>query len=277
MRNGQVDLPEVEAARRWIAERLAGCRISAVEVVVPRVLPGVPRAEVVDRFLDRPLDRVQRHGRTLLLEMGGSVLALAPRGDAWIAVGLDADPPAGVKLALGFETGARLWFCDPGSAARAALWPAGTPPAAGGGVLSSGVEPLSAAFTLGNFKRILTRKKRTLYQLLVDDELIAGIGGIYADEILFDARLRPTRVIPSLKPDDVRLLYYSIPEVLQKATRFGGISAEGGGLIEGQPGVFQRFLRVHGRSGEVCPACRAHVRHTIIGEARTWFCPRCQR
>jgi len=267
----------VEAVRRYLGEQVGAVPIVRVEIVAPRVLRGTPRADVVDAFLNRSLSRVERHGRTLLLRTEEAVLALDGRPGAWVCAGGDGvESPPGVCLTLHFGSGHRLWYADAGAGARAAMCGA-RDEARLASVLVPGVDPLSAAFTLGNFKRILTRKKRTTRLLLVDDELIAGIGGLYADEILYVARVRPSRVIPSLKVDEVRLLYYSVMEVLQKATRFAGVSSEGTPLLEGQPGTFARYLLVHGRADGECVSCKAKIRVAASGKTRACYCPRCQR
>ncbi|MBM3461190.1 MAG: hypothetical protein FJX76_03720 [Armatimonadetes bacterium] len=266
----RLDLPEIEWVRRHLEEHVVGATIRAVEVVTPRLFPGKPRAEIVDRLLNGTLHGVGRHGRTLVLQVGAERLALPVQGVAYLAFGTGT-PPADLRLALEFADRGRLWYGAPAGIIHASLSDSDSK------VLSPGVEPLSSAFSLANFKRILSRKKRTTHALLVDDELLAGIGGLYADEILFAARVRPTRVIPALKADDVRHLYYAILEVLQKAARFGGVSSEDFALVEGRSGSFGRFLTVHGQTGAPCQVCRAQIRCTTTSDARTWFCPRCQR
>lgn len=266
-----VHLVELEGVRRHLDLVLPGCAIEAVEV--RRGLPcDIPLADLRDRLEGGVVRRCDRWGRELRLEVGGQVLGMSVRPGAAICVGNeDLAPPPRPWLGLRFPT-ARLWLYGHRTDLAVRLGREGEPLAPREG----GVEPLSATFTLAGFKRILEGRTRSIHALLVDDELIAGVGALYADEVLFAARLRPTRPVPSLGEEEVRLLYYSILEVLQKAIRFGGVGAEGVALVQGRPGTFRRFLAVHDRESGECPTCRTRIRAVTSGALRATFCPRCQ-
>jgi formamidopyrimidine-DNA glycosylase len=297
--------------RRCLNQRLEGHHVVAFEVASPRLFGGIPRAAVVDLFLGKPFLGAQRKGRSLLLRLGDAGLGLGVWGTARATLtavtpegsvlragdaappGAHAVPPRGSRLAITLAASGqnvptwRLWYGDlhetgagrprpeaqlyaPGELLRE-MAPAGEP---------SGIDPLDPAFTLIYFKRMLKRKKRTIFQLLVDDELIAGIGNQYADEILFAAKLRPVRPVSSLVETEIRRLYYSILETLQKAIRFGGILEEEPPLFDGLKGTFHRFLTVHGREAQACPACQARLAGARVRTTESivaCYCPRCQR
>jgi formamidopyrimidine-DNA glycosylase len=266
-----MDLPEVEAVRRWLQAEAVGRRARAL-----RVAPGAAWREPLRtaRLEGAHLLAVERVGRHLLLQLDAAVLGLAPRGHGHIRVGRSTPP--GWRVALDLEP-STVWLCDRGATARAMLINSQDPRRADNALAPldpQGVEPLSAAFTLGTFKKVLRGRKRNIFRLLVDGQLIAGIGGTYADEILYASRVRPTRPAPSLGDDELRSIYYATLEVLQKAIRFGGVSDEP--YIEGQPGTFGRFLSVHARKGAPCPGCRARVRVVRVDATPAFFCPRCQ-
>lgn len=276
-------LVELEYVRRHLTQALAGCTVQVVEACAGLTC-SVPLAELRERLTGAVVQRVDRRGRQLYVRAGEEILGVTVRPGAAVSVG---SPPAllphRLLLTLGFGL-VRIWVFGHRGALSVTLVKAGNDvlPRTGrtGGeatVPDQGLEPLSAAFTLRAFKRILRNKKRTIFQLLVDDELIAGVGDLYADEVLFVARLRPTRAVPSLGEDEIQCLYYSILEVLQKAIRFGGVGAEGVALVEGRSGTFSRFLAVHGRESHECPTCRTRIRSLASGEMRTSFCPRCQK
>lgn len=270
-------VPELEIVRRWLIEHCVGQTVRTLHVASSRVWIDGDAPPAVDGAALRAVDRMGRH---LILQLGEGALALLVRGAGALYVGGPSRAvPLHWRVALEME-GRVLWLCDQSNASRALML---VPEQAQQAesvlrkVDPQGVEPLSKAFTLGTFKKVLRGRRRSIFQLLADGQLIAGIGDGYADEILYASRVRPTRPAPSLGDEELRTVYYSIVEVLQKAIRFGGISDEQQPYIEGQPGVFQRFLAMHGRPPAPCPGCRGRIRVVALDKVSAYFCPHCQR
>jgi len=116
-----------------------------------------------------------------------------------------------------------------------------------------------------------------LKSLLLDQRFLAGIGNIYADEILFEARLHPLTVPSSLKVKETARLWAAVQSVLKKAIAAGGSSIRDYKDADGMDGLFQNEHRVYGRKGRPCPRCGTKVRRLVIGGRSSFFCPRCQR
>ena len=138
-----------------------------------------------------------------------------------------------------------------------------------------GPEPLEVG--LEEFAALLARRKGRIKSLLLDQTVIAGIGNIYADEMLFDARIHPETSASSLGKKTVERLYDSMKKILTLAIGEKGSTLQDYRDAEGKAGNFQFFHKVYDRKGEPCVVCGTPVRMTRIGGRSSHFCPRCQR
>ena len=129
-------------------------------------------------------------------------------------------------------------------------------------------------------RRLLRSRHRLLKPLLLDQHVIAGIGNIYADEILHEARLRPDRMSDELGPPAERRLHAAIHRVLEAAIAAGGSTLGDAQYVDlyGEWGSYQEAHKVYGRAGERCLTCGVGwVRRTVSAQRSTHYCPRCQR
>lgn len=140
-----------------------------------------------------------------------------------------------------------------------------------------GVEPFSKDFTFKFFKGIIKNTKTNIKKLLMDQEKIAGIGNIYASEILFCARVSPLRNANSLSENEMKRIYEVIKLVLKKAIDLKGSSAFDYRRTDGIKGFYQEHSFVYGRRGEECLKCKGKVEYVKIGQRGTYFCPKCQK
>lgn len=144
---------------------------------------------------------------------------------------------------------------------------------------SLGIEPLSNEFTLKGFKKILElKRKKTIRDILMDQGLIAGIGNIYASEILFEAGILPSRKAEDLTNDEKKKIHEKIRAVLGKAIRLRGTSDSDYRDTDGAPGGFQKVLKVYNREKEPCQrrACKGVVKREKIKQRSAFFCEGCQ-
>jgi len=143
-----------------------------------------------------------------------------------------------------------------------------------------GIDPIAERFERRDLARIVRSTRRALKPLLLDQHAIAGIGNIYADEILHAARLRPDREASSLDGRAITRLHTCIVDVLRSAIAAGGSTLGDAQYVDlmGSSGSYQDDHRVYGRTGERCPTCgRGWIRRTVSGGRSTHFCPVCQR
>ncbi|MFH1460900.1 MAG: DNA-formamidopyrimidine glycosylase [Patescibacteria group bacterium] len=141
-----------------------------------------------------------------------------------------------------------------------------------------GPEPLTKEFTLELFKGLLSRRKKSkIKPLLMDQKFMAGIGNLYADEILFYAGVRPVRLANSLKPAEIKKIYQEIKRVLQLAIKKRGSSAENYLDAQGKKGNFMPLVKVYQRTGQPCDKCGTKIQRIKISSRSAHFCPKCQK
>jgi len=141
-----------------------------------------------------------------------------------------------------------------------------------------GPEPLEKDFTLEILQTIIKRRPNMrLKQFLLDPNLIAGIGNIYSDEIAFFAKVRPTRIVKTLKLEQQKLLFKGIKKVLTDAVRHRGSSVGDFIRPEGDWGTYGKVHRVYGRAGEKCYICGSIIKSLKFNGRTGSFCPKCQK
>ncbi len=146
-----------------------------------------------------------------------------------------------------------------------------------GNIDNLGLEPLSDKFNLKLFKEMLNKRKGMIKPLLMNQEFIAGIGNIYADEALFLAKIRPDRKANNLKEKEIRELYKQLRKILQKGIKMGGTSISDYVNALGETGKFQKELNVYQREGQKCKICSEEIQKKKISGRSARFCPNCQK
>ncbi|OGC77375.1 MAG: DNA-formamidopyrimidine glycosylase, partial [candidate division Zixibacteria bacterium RBG_16_40_9] len=138
-----------------------------------------------------------------------------------------------------------------------------------------GPEPLKVSFK--QFEKIFSSRKRKMKPALLDQSLIAGIGNIYADESLFEAKIHPETRTDRLSQKKLSALYQAIRKIIKRAIETGGSSVRSYVDVEGRKGYFQIFHKVYGKEGERCPRCKTKIKRIVVGQRSSHFCPKCQR
>jgi formamidopyrimidine-DNA glycosylase len=269
------ELPEVETTRRGLEPHLTGqviLRLTIhdhrlrwpVDVRLPQTLAG-QRVESVERRAKYLLLRLT-HGTVLWhLGMSGS-LRIVPSD-------LPVDPHDHIDLAL--SSGHTVRFNDPrrfGSVIYVIGDPQLHPLLA-----KLAPEPFAAAFDADYLWRISRRRKVSVKQLIMNGQLVTGVGNIYASEVLFQSGIRPRRQSRSLKREEAARLVKAIRQVLRQAIRVGGTTLRDYVNPDGNPGYFRQKLYVYERAGEPCRNCDTLIRALTQGQRSTYYCPTCQR
>ena len=304
------ELPEVEYTARQLRATVVGATIREAQVFWDRTIgyPALP--EFLAQVAERRIEGVRRRGKFLLLDLTGDVfltihrrmtgnLLILPSGweidtslrqtdpVAWGTKGptfkkIEADQAPTVDISLlsycrvcfNLTDGRRLLFTDPRKFGRIELWPRELETEALAGL---GPEPLSAEFTAERLMEALAGRKSAIKQLLLAQEVVAGMGNIYADEALFYSAIHPLRHADSLTPYEVRLLHEGIVSVLTLAIEHGGTSFNDYRDLWGEAGDNYNHVRVYHQHGKPCVSCGTLIERITVAQRSTHFCPGCQK
>jgi formamidopyrimidine-DNA glycosylase len=271
------ELPEVETTARGLRELLIGARVRGVGGIDwPRMLPNVGPEDLRQALVGRTVQAVERRGKYLLVRLNDrAALVLHRKMTGNVLVGpAEAPPRRHIHLVVSFEDGRDLRFVDPRKFGRVYYFP---DEEALQGFLAErlGPEPL-AELSAEELANLLRRRTGRLKPLLLNQLFLAGIGNLYADEILWAARLHPLRPANSLTPEEVERLHQAVQDVLGEAIGRRGTSLSDYLDATGEPGRNQDYLRVYGRAGQPCPRCGAAVSKMTVGQRGTWYCAACQ-
>lgn len=270
------ELPEVETIARTLEPAVRGRVVAGIELLYRPLLRRGGR-KGLDALKGRRVLGVRRRGKMLLIECEGGrtlVFHLKMTGQFLFASrGEERDKHT--RLVVRFEDGTNeLRFRDVRKFGFL-LYLDGEPERSCGELACLGPEPLDVG--LPEFAAIVKKRKGRIKSLLLNQTVIAGIGNIYADEMLFDARIHPETPASSLGKKVVERLYDSMKKILTLAIAEKGSTLRDYRDAEGKAGNFQFFHRVYDRKGEPCVACGTPVRMTRIGGRSSYFCPKCQR
>jgi formamidopyrimidine-DNA glycosylase len=140
-----------------------------------------------------------------------------------------------------------------------------------------GLEPLDDALSFEAFDRALGKRTTKIKPLLLNQEVIVGLGNIYVDEALHVAGIHPETTADKLTPKDRQRLHEAILRTLQEAVEAGGSSVKSYVNGQGEMGMFQHSLKVYGRTGESCATCGSLIEKSVVGGRGTHICPQCQK
>ncbi|MDX5151241.1 MAG: bifunctional DNA-formamidopyrimidine glycosylase/DNA-(apurinic or apyrimidinic site) lyase [Acidiferrobacterales bacterium] len=269
------ELPEVETTRRGIAPLVEGRKITGVVVREHRLRWPVTRG-LVEKLIGQKIHRVSRRAKYLLLSLdqGTLIIHLGMSGRLWI---VDSSQAAikhdHVDIAL--DNGKILRFHDP-RRFGAILWTTADPESHKL-LRQLGPEPLGEEFTASYLYQKTRGRKRRIRDVLLDSQVVAGIGNIYANEALYLAGIDPRRAAGRISRPRIERLVSAIVEVLKSAIRAGGTTLRDFRGGDGRPGYFQQTLNVYGRAGQPCPQCGGPVRSEQLGGRSLYFCRHCQK
>ena len=289
------ELPEVEVIRRGIERLVAGRRISRVRITRDSHVFLTKPASLKRTLVGREVLGIARRGKYLLvrlddgkrlmlhLGMTGQLISRQAAGRRSRPTsrrsrsrpegreGVQADKHTHLILSFG-DQGPEVLFRDVRKFGRVCLLPAGH---SNSRLDRLGIDALEASGE--DLFQASRSRKVAVKTLLLNQALIAGVGNIYADEALFQARIRPTRRAGRLTRRDCQVLMGSVKQVLMRAITTGGSSISDFVASDGSSGSYQREHQVYGRGGKPCGACGESIRKITVGQRAAHYCPRCQR
>ncbi len=273
------ELPEVETIRRSLTPFLKGQILCSLQIHRPDILlPGpdvfmtvLPGLEILD---------LQRRGKYLILVLTEGwrlVFHLRMTGKLLWTRQPQTPIPLHTHLILQFTNQTQLRFQDVRRFGRCWLMQEAELDQISG-LAGLGPEPIQPGFSADHLQKQLERKRNAKIKCaLLDQTVVAGLGNIYVDEALFEARVHPLRTAGSLRPDELNALADSTRHVLEESINRGGTSLRD--YVDGldQQGQNQNHLQVFRREGEPCPVCGNLIRRIRIAGRSSFFCPVCQK
>lgn len=269
------ELPEVETACRGIAPHLLGQCVAKVVVRQRQLRWPIPTA-LIKSLPGQTIRSVQRRAKYILLgtDAGTALLHLGMSGSLRVVPGNTPPTPYDhVDIVLANEQCLRLR--DP-RRFGSLLWTTGD--ATQHKLLKDlGPEPLGPDFNGDHLYNASRQRKIAVRDFLMNSQVLAGVGNIYANECLFRAAIRPQRPAGKVTRDRYQHLARAIREILEKAIDVGGTTLRDFQNADGLPGYFQQTLNVYGRKGAPCLRCGTPVRGVKLSQRSAFFCPHCQK
>jgi formamidopyrimidine-DNA glycosylase len=269
------ELPEVETTRRGIAPALIGRRVVNVLVRERRLRWRIP--DHLEAAITRQtVRRVERRAKYLLIgfNTGTLIVHLGMSGSLRI-VEAGVSPKAHDHWDIRLDSGKVLRFHDP-RRFGSALWTE-TDPHAHPLLAKLAPEPLSDEFDADYLFRATRNRSVAIKQLIMNSQVVVGVGNIYASESLFRASLSPRRAARRITRVQAAALARAIKEVLAEAIEIGGTTLRDYVNAQGIPGYFSQKLFVYERDGQPCRVCKTPVKQFVQGQRSTYWCTRCQR
>jgi formamidopyrimidine-DNA glycosylase len=276
------ELPEIETLRRGLERETVGRRVRSVEVPEAKAVHrNGSRKAFQSRLEGVKIKSVERRGSLLVLTLDSGellVIDIAATGQLLRAAPKD-EAAKGLQLVLSFTQGGQLRMIDPEHVAEAFVVTPDLLTEEAPQLANLGLDPVASPVSWTAFAQsLVSRRTEKLKPLLLDATFVVGLGGLYTDEILHDAGLRPDREVSTVSTMEIRRLYRSLVEILHEATKHHGTSTDEHPFVDlhGKPGGYQDELQVWGRDGEPCRRCRQTITKQRSGGRVTYWCPSCQ-
>ena len=269
------ELPEVETIKEGLRELVVGSRIEEARVLDRALVEGIAPEEFARLLAGTTIAGARRRAKHLIVQLdSGDYLVFQLKiGGQLLLVPPVEEPTTALMLVLGLDGDRRLFLRDQTGFTRARLLNAEGLEAR---LSSLGPEPLEEGFGVKYLRETLSTRRAQIKPLLLDQKVIAGIGNIYADEILYDARLHPRRKANTLSEGEWKALYGAIIENLRAGVEHRGTTVRLYRDVLDHAGEHQNYLRVFEKHGKPCPDCEGEVVRERVAGRPTHFCPSCQ-
>lgn len=274
------ELPEVETIRRGLENNLIGKTFSNLKILSPKSFVGDPKILIGKKIisLSRIGKQISIHlsNNYLLLihlKMTGQLIFVPPfsKGARGILF-----PNKYTRLVISFSDKSNLYFNDLRKFGWIRLIKADE--------LSDlqkniGIDLLDKKFTLNYLSSILKNSKKPIKTVLLDQSKFTGIGNIYANEVLFLAKIHPLKPASEISPLKTKNLYFAILKVIRESIKHGGSTAKDKGYLQssGEAGTYQNYFQVYQKEKQPCPVCKTPIKRVKTSGRSTFFCPKCQK
>lgn len=268
-----MELPELTILGRQMRKEIVGKRVSEVEVANPKCL-NMTFEQFKKTVVGKTVKSVESRGKWLFIKLNSHRLLFNPGMGADVIHFKPNDKlPEKYQIKFDLEDGTGFtirvwWFCYLHLMPEKKL---------GEHKLTAklGITPLEKRFTLDHFKQLLSQKRGNIKSFLIDQKNIAGIGNVYIQDILFNAKLHPKRKIPSITDTEIDVLHKSIKSVLNESIELGGLAYEKD-FYGNKGGYGKAQYKIAYKPGEPCPTCQTTIQKIKTGSTSSFICPNCQ-
>jgi formamidopyrimidine-DNA glycosylase len=275
------ELPELETLRRELEKESVGKRFKSPDVVGAKLTKrNGNKAAFQARLEGAKVKSVDRRGPFLVANLDNAELLVIELGATGHLekVAPKSTPPKGTLATLAFTQGGQIRLVDPAGAAQMFMVATDAVKEELPELAAAGLDPVADAVSWTTFARALLARNQKLKALLMDPEVVVGIGPIYSDEILWEAGLRYDRISSEVSSQEIRRLFRALVETLHEAVKHRGTTVDEHPFVDlyGKSGDYQGELKVYGREGEPCRRCRAPVAKARFANKPVFFCEACQ-
>src|SRR5215204_743462 len=270
------ELPEVETIKEDLRRLVVGSKIERAEVLDASLVEQPSTEEFAGRLEGVVIAGARRRAKHLIVELdsGDALVFQLKIGGQLLLVPPVGEPQTAQRLVLHLDGARRLFLRDETGFTRARLLDAGELEER---LSSLGPEPLEEEFEWNYLPREIGSRRAQIKPLLLDQKIVSGIGNIYVDEILYDARLHPRRKANTLSEGEWKALYDAIRSNLAAGVKHRGTTVRLFRDVLDRLGEHQNHLRIFEKHGQPCPGCEGEVVREKVSGRPSHFCPECQR
>ncbi len=269
------ELPEVETVRKKLLTRLKNKKIKSVNIIYPNIFFGQDIEKIKENIKNQTINDIKRKGKWLIFELDDYYLLSHLRMEGkYLYRNIDEKIEKHEHVIFNINDEFELRYKDTRKFGR--MYLVDKTKINESPLKDVGPDPWDEKLTTNYLKEKYNNKKIPIKTALLDQSIIAGIGNIYADEILFLSKIHPLRKCGSLNDKELESIIENTKKVLEKAIEEGGTTIRSYTSEEGVTGLFQNELYVHQREKEECRICKTIIKKIRVGQRGTYYCEKCQ-
>ncbi|WP_294759996.1 DNA-formamidopyrimidine glycosylase [uncultured Lactobacillus sp.] len=270
------EMPEVETVRRTLLPLIKGKTIKEVTVWYPKIITGDAK-EFAKQLTGKKIENIDRYAKYLLIRLSDNLTIVSHlrMEGKYRLVKINTKKDKHDHVQIVFKDNSALRYNDVRKFGRMQLIKTGTEREKTG-IGKLGVEPNSAAFTVSYLQNGLARKKKNIKNTLLDQSIVAGLGNIYVDEVLWETKIHPLSQANAIPAEKIAQLHDNINSLIELAIAERGTTVNTYLDANGKTGDFQKMLQVYGHKGEPCVRCGTPLEKIKVNGRGTTFCPKCQ-
>ncbi len=271
------ELPEVETVRRGLSELVTDKQITGIELLYPKIIQGDPQ-EFIKELTGKKFEKIDRRGKYLLFRFSGELTMVSHlRMEGKYSVKSSEMPlDKHTHVVFDLDDGTQLRYNDVRKFGRMHLVKTGTEDDLAA-LKKLGPEPTPETFLVDEFYQELQKKKKVIKTALLDQTIVAGLGNIYVDEVLWMTKIHPETKCFEITYEQTQKLHDNIILELNRAIKAHGTTVFTFAGANAEIGSFQNQLNVYGKKGEPCARCQTPIEKIVVGQRGTHFCPHCQK